>query len=114
MTRQPSKKVLQEGQINVNDNDKLGYTMLHYAASHNHADLIKYLIEKEGADVNCVDPSDWTPLHLAAIADNLKACKFYWIMTPTWNIPIVIIIYQSTSLKTLKLKNYSPMPPKEA
>lgn len=69
------KKVLQEGQINVNDNDKLGYTMLHYAASHNHADLIKYLIEKEGADVNCVDPSDWTPLHLAAIADNLKACK---------------------------------------
>ena len=69
------KKVLQEGKIRVNDCDKLGYTMLHYAASHNHTDLMKYLIEKEGADVNSIDSTYWSPLHLAAIADNLKACK---------------------------------------
>ena len=68
------KKVIKEGQININDRDKLGYTMLHYAASRNHVDLIKYLIEK-GADINCIDLADWTPLHLAAIADNYKACK---------------------------------------
>lgn len=68
------KKILQEGQIKINDSDKLGYTMLHYAASRNHCDLIKYLVDK-GADVNCLDFADWTPLHLAAIADNYKACK---------------------------------------
>lgn len=68
------KKVLQEGQINVNDRDKLGYSMLHYAASHEHIDLIKYLVEK-GADVNSLDLTGWTPLHLAAIADHHKACK---------------------------------------
>lgn len=68
------KKILQEDEIKVNDRDKLGYTMLHYAASRNHSDLIKYLVEK-GADVNCLDLADWTPLHLAAIADNYKACK---------------------------------------
>lgn len=68
------KKILQEGDIKVNDQDKLGYTMLHYAASHGHIDLIKFLVEK-GGDINALDLTNWTPLHLAAIADNYKTCK---------------------------------------
>ena len=68
------KKILQEGDVKVNDQDKLGYTMLHYAASHGHMDLIKFLAEK-GADINALDLTNWTPLHLAAIADNYKTCK---------------------------------------
>jgi hypothetical protein len=69
------KKILQAGSINVNDHDKLGYTMMHYAACHNHLDLIKYLIEK-GANVNSLDFTNWSPLHMSAIADNYKICKF--------------------------------------
>lgn len=68
------KRILQEGVIKVNDQDKLGYTMLHYAASHGHIDLIKFLVEK-GGDINALDLTSWTPLHLAAIADNYKTCK---------------------------------------
>jgi hypothetical protein len=68
------KKILQEGAIKVNDQDKLGYTMLHYAASHGHIDLIKFLVEK-GGEINALDLTNWTPLHLAAIADNYKTCK---------------------------------------
>ena len=68
------KKILQEGVIKVNDQDKLGYTMLHYAASHGHIDLIKFLVEK-GSDINALDLNNWTPMHLAAIADNFKSCK---------------------------------------
>ena len=68
------KKILLAGEIKVNDQDKLGYTMLHYAASHGHIDLIKFLVEK-GGNINALDLTNWTPLHLAAIADNYKACK---------------------------------------
>ena len=68
------KKILQSNKIGINDRDKLGYTMLHYAACHNHLDLIKYLVSK-GANVNSLDFADWSPLHLAAIAENYKACK---------------------------------------
>lgn len=68
------KKALQSGQFDINVHDKLGYTMLHYAAAHNQIDIMKYLLDKK-ADVNQLDFGRWSALHLAAIADHYKACK---------------------------------------
>ena len=39
---------------------------LHEACEHGSMDVVRYLVEVAGADVNCRDPQDWTPLHYAA------------------------------------------------
>ena len=41
-------------------------TALHWAAGHNRLDLVKYLVEEHGADVNVKTKSLATPLHFAA------------------------------------------------
>lgn len=51
---------------------------LHNAATHGHLDTMRLLIE-HGADVNEVMPNgsfyDWTPMHFAAIRDNVDVMK---------------------------------------
>ncbi len=68
------KAYLQGKRFDVNVRDKIGYTLLHYASAHGHADLVKYLLE-QGADINLPETEGWTALHFAAIADQLKVCK---------------------------------------
>lgn len=68
------KKYLHSHIFDINIRDKIGYSLLHYASAHGHADLVKFLLDS-GADINMPEPEGWTALHFAAIADQLKVCK---------------------------------------
>ena len=48
--------------INVKDDD--GWTLLHWAASNNAAEIAKLLIDR-GADIQAKDNQGWTPMHWA-------------------------------------------------
>ena len=45
--------------------DKFGKSGLHYACQEGHADVVKYLVEECGCDINVCDRDGLTPLHLA-------------------------------------------------
>ncbi|XP_035215871.1 synphilin-1-like [Stegodyphus dumicola] len=46
--------------------DERGWTPIHLAAAHGHAEVVKYLA-MEGAHLAALDPSSYTALHLAAM-----------------------------------------------
>ncbi|KAK3808493.1 MAG: ankyrin repeat-containing domain protein [Benniella sp.] len=48
---------------------------LHLAASYNHLELCKFLVEM-GANVNLTDVEGWTPMHCAAAEGHLKVLEF--------------------------------------
>ncbi|KAF9432996.1 hypothetical protein BGZ76_010022 [Entomortierella beljakovae] len=48
---------------------------LHLAASYNHLELCKFLIER-GANVNLADMEGWTPMHCAAAEGHLKVFEY--------------------------------------
>lgn len=52
----------------MNAQDEFGYSPLHAAASYDHHQLAKYLINK-GADVNLRDNDGDTPLHYCETTD---------------------------------------------
>jgi ankyrin repeat protein len=51
-----------------------GWTLLHYAASNGHRDVLKYLAAK-GANLNIVDSIGWTALHYAVDLDLVVATQ---------------------------------------
>ncbi|KAI0308379.1 ankyrin repeat-containing domain protein, partial [Multifurca ochricompacta] len=54
------------GKFNINYQDGIGNTALHYAASNGSVDFLNELLEYEGCDVDYVNSLDGaTPLHLA-------------------------------------------------
>ncbi|KAI0673856.1 ankyrin [Trametes maxima] len=59
-------EVFEEGKFDINAQDGLGNTALHYAASNGYLDILEHLLEYDGCDV---DPQNRiekaTPLHLA-------------------------------------------------
>ena len=65
-------KVKQHGQAILNEQDKNGYSCLHYAARNSHYEICKYLIEN-GINVNLKTAScGSTALHRAAFIGNSK------------------------------------------
>ena len=48
----------------IDASDALGRTPLHWAALQKHQDVLSVLLD-HGANVNCADAKDWTPLHAA-------------------------------------------------
>jgi len=56
--------------------DGSGCTALHGAAVTGHLDVVKYLIEECGADVEAIDPLGSTPLHEATYNDHLEVVKY--------------------------------------
>jgi ankyrin repeat protein len=39
-------------------------------------EVVRYLVEEAGADVNATDSDGWTPLHCAASAESLEIVKY--------------------------------------
>ena len=68
-----------ECDVNVNlkkDDDIWKRTALHLAADSGKLEVVKYLLEKGGAEVNVQNNGGWTALHLAARNGHLEAVKY--------------------------------------
>eukprot|EP00742_Colponemidia_sp_Colp-10_P014958 GILJ01017041.1.p1 GENE.GILJ01017041.1~~GILJ01017041.1.p1 ORF type:complete len:153 (-),score=13.52 GILJ01017041.1:201-659(-) len=69
---QAAMMLIEKG-ANVNDtNCTRGRTPLHFAAEHNRAALIKYLVSN-GADIQAKECYGWSPLHSAAAVNKTEA-----------------------------------------
>lgn len=59
-------EVFEDGEYDINFQDGIGNTALHYAASHGSPDVLEELLEHEGCDVDYTNRLEGaTPLHLA-------------------------------------------------
>ncbi len=54
--------------------DRMGRTLLMYAALRGNLDIVQYLIDN-GSDVNAKDKDNWQPIHFAAQKKNLLMVK---------------------------------------
>lgn len=61
--------------MNVNEISDAIHT-LHYAVRGDNFDIVKYLVEQKGCDVNALDNVNGTPLHDAAYRGNLKIARY--------------------------------------
>ncbi len=62
-----------EAGVDVNIQNKYGWTPLHIAIRRNHRDMVEYLLDK-GADINRVDGVGWTPLMESIMDDMTDLC----------------------------------------
>jgi len=60
------KRFLARKTIDINAQDKRGYTPLHSAVWHKNKDAVELLLADDRTDVNARDAKRSTPLHLAA------------------------------------------------
>lgn len=67
------KKEIQNG-MDVNLQNKYGWTPLHMAIRRNRKEMVSYLLE-QGADINKVDGVGWTPLMEAVMDDMPELCE---------------------------------------
>lgn len=68
------KKEFENG-MDVNIQNKYGWTPLHIAIRRDRRDMVKYLWE-QGADIDKVDDVGWTPLMEAVMSDTPELCAF--------------------------------------
>lgn len=59
---------------NINEKDKKGRTILHYAVRESGPKTVRLLIKK-GADINTADVGGYVPIHLAVMGKRLKNAK---------------------------------------
>ncbi len=67
-------KAVFEAGVDVNIQNKYGWTPLHICIRRDHRDMIEYLLDK-GADINRVDGVGWTPLMESIMDDKTELCK---------------------------------------
>ena len=56
----------------TNCKDSYGHTSLHYAASNNHLEVVKYFINEQHSDPMTRNKKGDTPLHIACCYDHLN------------------------------------------
>lgn len=62
--------------IDLNATDAIGWTPLQHAAFGGHLDIVIWLVDEQGANVNgCID-SSWAPAHCAARKMHFEVVKF--------------------------------------
>jgi len=63
--------IFEEGHFNINFQDGLGNTALHYAASHGSLDVLEHILSHEECDVDPINRLERaTPLHLAVTVES--------------------------------------------
>ena len=68
------KKEIEDG-MDVNIQNKYGWTPLHITIRRDRRDMVAYLLE-QGADIDRVDGVGWTPLMEAVMDDMPELCAF--------------------------------------
>ncbi|MDG7056601.1 MAG: ankyrin repeat domain-containing protein [Wolbachia endosymbiont of Penenirmus auritus] len=68
------KELKKNSYENINEKDKKGRTILHYAVRESGPKTVRLLIEK-GADINSADVGGYVPMHLAVMGKQLKNVK---------------------------------------
>lgn len=68
------KKEIEAG-MDVNLQNRYGWTPLHIAIRRDRRDMVAYLLE-EGADIDRIDGVGWTPLMEAVMDDMPELCAF--------------------------------------
>ena len=68
------KKEVENG-MDVNIQNKYGWTPLHVSIRRDRRDMVAYLLE-QGADIDKVDGVGWTPLMEAIMDDMPELCEF--------------------------------------
>jgi ankyrin repeat protein len=58
--------------MSVNSKDENGYTPLHAAASYEHTELIRILVEEYGAEIDIRDEDGDTPMHMCYDLETVK------------------------------------------
>ncbi len=64
-----------EAGMDVNLQNKYGWTPLHLSIRRDRRDMVAYLLE-QGADIDRVDGVGWTPLMEAVMDDMPELCKY--------------------------------------
>ncbi|ANB13000.1 hypothetical protein AWJ20_1278 [Sugiyamaella lignohabitans] len=66
------KEYITSGAHTPADKDANGYTPIHAAASYGHIELLRYLINEAGGDINITDEDGDTPLHTVESVETAK------------------------------------------
>lgn len=93
--------------VNVNyQEDKTGYSALHYAVMHANTKLVNLLV-KNYADVKAQDEKRQNPLHLICIAGNLEIFKI--LLNANYGAIEGVDIHKKTPLDYAKEKNHKSL-----
>jgi len=68
------KKIIKIEKDAVTCRDRMGRTLLMYAAKKGNLDIVQYLIDN-GSDVHAKDEDSWQPIHFTAQKKNLPMVK---------------------------------------
>lgn len=69
-------KLFVESGMSVETANEYGFTALHWAASWGHLEVVRFLVEDRGADVNAREARGWTALLGAARFGYLEVIRF--------------------------------------
>ena len=68
-------KALIDAGVDVDLDNKYGWTLLHITIRRDRRDMVEYLLEK-GADINKVDGVGWTPLMESIMDEMTQLCGY--------------------------------------
>ena len=68
------KKII--NQMDVNTQNKYGWSFLHIAIRYGNFDIMRWLVEEKNIDINIQDEPGWTPLMEAIIDDKPEAVEY--------------------------------------
>ena len=68
-------KAIIDAGVDVNLQNKYGWTLLHITIRRDRRDMVDYLLEK-GADINKVDGVGWTPLMESIMDEMTELCGY--------------------------------------
>jgi ankyrin repeat protein len=96
--------------LSLNSQDNWGWSLLHHAVHKSQLNLIKELL-LAGVDVNSVDRSNFTPLHVAAFYGNSEAAELLLLFSSTSSSPPLSSSFSSRPFSLSSSSSSSSLPP---